>query len=69
MLVKRGALDGREVESDGRSIFLVFAPKLMLGKVSLAQVDQVLGRDNRLLRKDLRVDMTAELLNPYFIIS
>lgn len=41
----------------------------MLVEVIFAKLDQGGRRLLRSLGKDLRMDMTAELLNPYFVIT
>jgi hypothetical protein len=41
----------------------------MPAQVVFRQLDKVLGRWGRIVWKDLRVDVAAELLNSYLVIS
>ena len=69
VFVEGGSLEFREVERDGREVVCILSQQIMPAQVVFRQLDKVLGRWRRIIWKDLRVDVAAELLNSYLVIS
>lgn len=67
MLVERGSLELWKVERNGWRIVGILSQQVMSAQMVLGEFDQLRGRRRGILCEDLREDVTAELLDPYFI--